>query len=114
MLLVTGLISASLIGFALSPLLLLSLSLYLSVIHFARHCRILCNPHGSTRNWIPKSAPRFTRCSDRWMPSGRLLGGPIVAVIASVGSAVASLVTSGLLLTPALFFIRRANSQSAK
>jgi DHA3 family tetracycline resistance protein-like MFS transporter len=43
---------------------------------------------------------------------GQVLGGPVVAVIASVGSAVASLVTSGLLLTPALFFIKRANSQS--
>jgi DHA3 family tetracycline resistance protein-like MFS transporter len=43
---------------------------------------------------------------------GQTLGGPIVAGIASVSSAVASLVTSGLLLTPALFFIRRANSES--
>jgi DHA3 family tetracycline resistance protein-like MFS transporter len=43
---------------------------------------------------------------------GQTLGGPVVAVIASVSSAVASLVTSGLLLTPALFFIGRANSQS--
>jgi len=34
-----------------------------------------------------------------------------VAVIAAVGSAVASLVTSSLLLTPALLFIRRANSR---
>jgi DHA3 family tetracycline resistance protein-like MFS transporter len=44
---------------------------------------------------------------------GQMLGGPIVAVIAAVGSAVASLVTSGLLLTPALFFVSRANSKSA-
>ena len=43
---------------------------------------------------------------------GQVMGGPIVAVIASVGSTVASLVTSSLLLTPALFFIGRANSQS--
>lgn len=43
---------------------------------------------------------------------GQVLGGPIVAVIAAVGSATASLVASGLLLTPALFFINRANSQS--
>ena len=35
--------------------------------------------------------------------------GPIVAVIAAFGSAVTSLVTSSLLLTPALWFIRRAN-----
>jgi DHA3 family tetracycline resistance protein-like MFS transporter len=43
---------------------------------------------------------------------GQVMGGPIVAVIASVGSAVASLVTSSLLLIPALFFVSRANSQS--
>jgi hypothetical protein len=35
-----------------------------------------------------------------------------VAGIAAVGSAVASLVTSGLLLTPALFFIGRANTEA--
>jgi hypothetical protein len=44
---------------------------------------------------------------------GQVVGGPIVAVIAAVGSAVASLVTSSLLLSPALLFIRRANTQSA-
>src|SRR4029078_3160876 len=44
---------------------------------------------------------------------GQVLGGPVVAVFASIGSAVASLVTSGLLLTPALFFVKRANSQTA-
>jgi DHA3 family tetracycline resistance protein-like MFS transporter len=43
---------------------------------------------------------------------GQVLGGPVVAVIASVGSAVASLVTSSLLLIPALFFVGRANAQS--
>jgi DHA3 family tetracycline resistance protein-like MFS transporter len=45
---------------------------------------------------------------------GQMMGGPLVAGIAAVGSAVASLVTSGLLLTPALFFIQRANSQSTR
>jgi len=45
---------------------------------------------------------------------GQTLGGPVVAVIASVGSAVASLVTSGLLLLPALYFVGRANSQSTQ
>jgi hypothetical protein len=43
---------------------------------------------------------------------GQMVGGPTVALIASVGSAVASLVMSGLLLTPALFFIGRANLHS--
>jgi hypothetical protein len=43
---------------------------------------------------------------------GQVMGGPIVAVIAAVGSAVASLVTSSLLLVPAMFFVNRANSHS--
>jgi len=43
---------------------------------------------------------------------GQVMGGPIVAVIASLGSAVASLVTSSLLLVPALFFVSRANAHS--
>jgi len=42
------------------------------------------------------------------------MGGPIVAGVAAIGSAVASLVTSSLLLTPAIFFVSRANSQSTK
>lgn len=42
---------------------------------------------------------------------GQMLGGPIVAVIAAAFSAVASLVTSGMLLAPAMFFVSRANSQ---
>jgi DHA3 family tetracycline resistance protein-like MFS transporter len=45
---------------------------------------------------------------------GQTLGGPVVALIASAGSAVAALLTSGLLLTPALFFIGRANRQSSQ
>ncbi|MBL8107990.1 MAG: hypothetical protein JNJ72_20645, partial [Anaerolineales bacterium] len=45
---------------------------------------------------------------------GQMLGGPVVAVIAALGSTLASLVTSSLLLTPALFFVSRANSNSAE
>ena len=45
---------------------------------------------------------------------GQMLGGPVVAVIAAVGSAVTSLVTSGMLLVPALFFVSRANSQAVE
>jgi hypothetical protein len=42
---------------------------------------------------------------------GQTMGGPIVAGIAAIGSAVAALAASGLMLTPALFFIGRANSR---
>jgi len=112
MLLVTGIISFALFGFALSPLLLLSLGLYL-VISVLRNVQIPLQTA-----WINQKLDSQVRATVHSMfgqvdAIGQVLGGPIVAVIAALGSAVASLVTSSLLLTPALFFIRRANSQSA-
>ena len=110
-LVVTGVISLALFGFALSPLLLLSLGLYLVI-------NVLRNVHIPLQTaWINQKLDSQVRATVHSMfgqvdAIGQVMGGPIVAVIASVGSAVASLVTSGLLLTPALFFIRRANSQS--
>lgn len=111
MLIVTGLISVSLIGFALSPLLLLSLGLYLSIAVF----RDIAGPLQTA--WVNKNLDSQVRATVHSMfgqvdAIGQVLGGPIVAVIAAVGSAVASLVTSGLLLSPALLFIGRANRQS--
>lgn len=110
-LVVTGTISVALLGFALSPLLLLSLSLYL-VISVLRNVQIPLQTA-----WVNQKLDSQVRATVHSMfgqvdAIGQVMGGPIVAVIASVGSAVASLVTSGLLLTPALFFVSRANSQS--
>jgi DHA3 family tetracycline resistance protein-like MFS transporter len=110
-LLVTGAISVALIGFALSSLLLLSLGLYL-VISVLRNVQIPLQTA-----WINQKLDSQVRATVHSMfgqvdAVGQMLGGPLVAAIAAVGSAVASLVTSGLFLTPALFFIGRANSQS--
>ena len=111
--LVTGTISIALIGFALSPFLFLSLGLYLTV-------SVLRNVHGPLQTaWINQKLDSQVRATVHSMfgqvdAIGQMLGGPIVAGIASVSSAVASLVTSGILLTPALFFIGRANAQSKK
>lgn len=112
MLIVTGLISVALIGFALSPFLLLSLCLYLSIDVL----RDIANPLQTA--WVNQKLDSKVRATVHSMfgqvdAIGQMLGGPIVAVIAAVSSAVASLVTSGLLLTPALFFVSRANSKSA-
>jgi DHA3 family tetracycline resistance protein-like MFS transporter len=112
-LIVTTIISIALIGFALSPLLLLSLGLYLVI-------SVLRNVHIPLQTaWINQKLDSQVRATVHSMfgqvdAIGQMMGGPVVAVIASVGSAVASLVTSGLLLTPALFFIGRANSQSGE
>jgi DHA3 family tetracycline resistance protein-like MFS transporter len=117
-LVVTATISAALIGFALSRFLFISLSLYL-VISVLRNVQIPLQTA-----WINQKLDSQVRATVHSMfgqvdAVGQVLGGPLVAVIASIGSAVASLVTSGLLLTPALFFIHRtaslvgrANSQS--
>ena len=109
--LVTGTISVALIGFALSPLLLLSLGLYLTV-------SVLRNVHIPLQTaWINQKLDSQVRATVHSMfgqvdAIGQTLGGPIVAGIAAISSAIVSLVTSGLLLTPALFFIGRANSPS--
>ncbi|MEJ2013462.1 MAG: hypothetical protein P8X64_14710, partial [Anaerolineales bacterium] len=42
---------------------------------------------------------------------GQIFGGPGVGVIAKSVSVVAAIFTSGLLLSPAIFLIRRANAQ---
>ena len=110
-LIVTGMISVALLGFALSSVLGLSLGLYLMV-------SVLRNVHIPLQTaWINQKLDSRVRATVHSMfgqvdAIGQVMGGPVVAVIASVGSTVASLVTSSLLLTPALFFIGRANSQS--
>ena len=111
MLVLTGSISAALFGFALSPLLWLSIGLYLTI-------NVLRNVHMPLQTaWVNQKLDSQVRATIHSMfgqvdAIGQVLGGPIVAGIASVSSAVASLMTSSLLLTPALFFIGRANSQS--
>lgn len=112
-LVVTGGISLAMLGFALSPFLILSLALYL-VIDALRDIHIPLQTA-----WVNQKLDSKVRATVHSMfgqvdAVGQMLGGPIVAVIAAVGSAVASLVTSSLLLSPALYFIRRANSRSAQ
>lgn len=111
MLVATGFISLAMLGFAISPFLILSLGLYL-VIDALRDVRIPLQTA-----WVNQKLDSRIRATVHSMfgqvdAIGQVMGGPIVAVVASVGSAMASLVTSSLLLTPALFFIQRANSQA--
>jgi len=110
-LIVTAGISLAMFGFALSQILILSLILYL-IIDALRDVHIPLQTA-----WVNQKLDSKVRATVHSMfgqvdAIGQMLGGPIVAVIAATGSAVASLVTSSLLLTPALFFTRRANSQS--
>jgi len=108
---VTAVISVALIGFALSPFLALSLSLYL-VISVLRNVQIPLQTGWVNQKLDPQVRATVHSMFGQVDAIGQVMGGPIVAGIASLGSAIAALVTSGLLLTPALFFIDRANSQS--
>ena len=112
MLAATGLISATLIGFALSPWLALTLGLYLTIY-------VLRNVAGPLQSaWVNQKLPSNVRATVHSMFSqvdafGQMAGGPVVAVIARFASVIAALSTSGLLLTPALFLVRRSNRVSS-
>jgi len=112
-LVVTGTIAVALIGFALSPLLFLSLGLYL-VISVLRNVQTPLQTAWVNQKLDPQVRATVHSMFGQVDAIGQTLGGPIVAVIALVGSAAASLVTSGLLLLPALYFVGRANAQSAE
>lgn len=108
---VTAAISVALIGFALSPWLWVSLVFYLTVSVFR-------DVHGPLQTgWVNQKLDPQVRATVHSMfgqvdAIGQTMGGPLVAGIAAVGSAITALVASGFLLTPALFFIGRANLQS--
>jgi len=106
---VTGGISVAMLGFALSPYFILTLALYL-VIDALRDVQIPLQTAWINQKLNPNVRATVHSMFGQVDAVGQMLGGPVVAVIAAVSSAVASLVTSSLLLSPALFFIRRANS----
>jgi DHA3 family tetracycline resistance protein-like MFS transporter len=120
MLIVTSLISLAMIGFALSPLLPLTVSIALSaslglylVIDVLRDINIPLNTA-----WINQKLDSKVRATVHSMfgqvdAIGQIAGGPIVAGIAAFGSIIASITASGLLLLPAIPLIARANLQSA-
>ena len=111
MFLITGLISVSVIGFALSPLLGLALILYL-LTNISRNVAI---PLYTA--WVNQKLESGTRATVLSMSGqvdaiGQIAGGPAVGLVARSFSVVAALVTSGLLLSPALILVGRANTQS--
>ena len=111
LLIVTGLISLAMIGFVLSPFLLLTIGLYL-VIDVLRDIN---NPLNTA--WINQKLDSKVRATVHSMfgqvdAIGQVAGGPLVAGIAAFGSVIASITASGLLLVPAIPLIGRANSQS--
>jgi DHA3 family tetracycline resistance protein-like MFS transporter len=113
MFLVTGLISASLVGFAISPLIGITLGLFLLIYVLRRVAMPLYTA------WVNQKLDSGTRATVLSMSGqvdaiGQIAGGPGVGLIANLISVPAAIVTSGLLLFPALPLIGRANALSRK
>jgi MFS transporter, DHA3 family, tetracycline resistance protein len=104
-------ISAGLIGFALSPIFAVTIAAYwiISVL------RNVVGPLYSA--WVNQKLDSNTRATVLSMSSqvdaiGQVGGGPLVALVAGIYSVTVAIITSGLLLLPALPLIGRANTQS--
>jgi MFS transporter, DHA3 family, tetracycline resistance protein len=112
MLIVTGLIAACMVGFALSSILPVTIGLYL-VIDALRDVR---NPLNTA--WVNQKLDSKVRATIHSMTGqvdsfGQIAGGS-VGFVARFFSVVAAITTSGLLLTPAMFLISRANARSLR
>jgi len=108
---VTGLISAALLGFALSPLLGLTLGAFLLIMILRKIAIPLYT------SWVNQKLDSGTRATVLSISSqvnaiGQIAGGPSIGLVAKLASVVAAISTSGLLLSPALLLIGRANAQS--
>ncbi len=111
MMIVTGLISAAMISFAISPLLPLTLILYLIINVF----RSVSSPLYT--GWVNQKLDPQTRATVHSMTSqvdafGQIAGGPSVGMVARFFSVTAAITTSGFLLLPAMFLVGRANKIS--
>ena len=108
---VTGLITVALISFALSPILALAVLSMLAV----NVLRGVSGPLQST--WINQKLDSRVRATIHSMfgqvdAIGQITSGPTVGLIANALSVKLAVAISGLLLSPALLFVRRVNSQS--
>jgi DHA3 family tetracycline resistance protein-like MFS transporter len=104
-------ISAGLIGFALSPIFAATIVIYW-IISMLRNVMV---PLYSA--WVNQKLDSGTRATVLSMSSqvdeiGQMGGGLVAALVAGLYSVTAAIITSGLLLVPALPLIGRANSQS--
>jgi DHA3 family tetracycline resistance protein-like MFS transporter len=111
MLICTGLISVSLIVFAISPIFGLTLGAFTIIFILRRVAAPLYTA------WVNQKLESGTRATVLSMSSqvdavGQIAGGPGVGYIAQAVSVSAAILTSGLLLSPALFLVGRANTRS--
>lgn len=111
MLALTGGISLAMVAFALAPLLALALAAYL-VIDVLREIREPLESAWINRNLDPRVRATVHSMFGQVDAAGQIAGGPGVGLIADLAGVAAAISTSGLLLTPALHLIRRANRQA--
>jgi len=112
MLAITALLAAAIVGFALSPIFPLTIVIYWAI----GTLRNVANPVYTA--WANQKLEPATRATVLSMSGqvdafGQIAGGPAVGLIARTFSVVAAITTSGLLLTPALWLVGRANSHPA-
>ena len=110
MMIVTGVIAVGIIGFALSPLLPITMGLYLT-IYILRQVKIPLQTAWVNHKLDPQTRATVHSMTGQVDAIGQILGGGS-AFIARYFSVVAAIVTSGFLLGPALGLVRRANLQS--
>lgn len=110
MMIVTGVIAVGIIGFAISPLLPLTLILYLT-IYILRQVRIPLQTAWVNHKLDPQTRATVHSMTGQVDAIGQIAGGSS-AFVAKYFSVVIAIITSGFLLGPALGLVRRANSQS--
>ena len=110
MMIVTGVIAVGIIGFAISPLLPLTLILYLT-IYILRQVRIPLQTAWVNHKLDPQTRATVHSMTGQVDAIGQIAGGSS-AFVAKYFSVVIAIMTSGFLLGPALGLVRRANSQS--
>ena len=108
MLLVTGLLAISILGFALSPTLLLAV-IFMTIVG---QLRGVSGPLQTT--WINQKLDSRVRATIHSMfgqvdAIGQTAGGPVIGLVAKLFSVKVAVAISSLLLSPALLFIKRAN-----
>lgn len=106
----TGVIAFSIVGFALSPLLPLTLGLYLT-IYILRQVKIPLQTAWVNHKLDPQTRATVHSMTGQVDAIGQIAGGGS-AFIARYLSVMAAITTSGILLGPALGLVRRANLQS--
>ena len=108
MLLVTGLITLSLLSFALSPVLVLAVISMIAV----GLLRGISGPLQTT--WVNQKLDSRVRATIHSMfgqvdAIGQAMGGPIIGTVANLYTVRMAVSFASLLLSPALLFIKRAN-----